>query len=44
VTSVVRVVFFLLFLIHKTVWPADAGKIANLAQHPKSLGTADLKL
>jgi len=37
-----RVVFFLLS-IHKIVWPADADKIANLAQHPKSLGTATVK-
>ena len=29
--------------IRKIVWPMDADKIANLAQHPKSLGTADLK-
>ena len=35
-----RVVFF--FSILKTVWPADADKIANLAQHPKCLGTAAL--
>jgi len=31
---------FLFFSIHKVVWPADADKITNLAQHPKSLGTA----
>ena len=40
-TSVMRVVFFL-FSIHKIVRPADADKIANLAQHPKSLGTAGI--
>jgi len=41
VTDVMRVVSFL-FSIHKIVWPAEADKIANLAQHPKSLGTAGL--
>ena len=30
------------FSICKILWPVDADKIANLAQHPKSLGTADL--
>jgi len=34
------VLFF--YSIHKTVCPADADKIANLAQHSKSLGTAAL--
>jgi len=28
--------------MHKTVQPTDADKIAILAQHPKSLRTADL--
>jgi len=28
------------FSIHKVVRSADADKIANLARHPKSLGTA----
>jgi len=37
-----RVVFFV-FSIHKIVRPANPDKIANLAQHPKSLGTAVLK-
>jgi len=35
-------VLYFLFSIHKIVRPADADKIANLAQHPKSLGTAAL--
>ena len=39
--NVMRVVFFL-FSIHEVVRPVDADKIANLAQHPKSLGTAIL--
>jgi len=29
--------------MHKTIQPADADKIAILAQHPKSLGTTGLK-
>jgi len=45
VTSVMPVVFFVfdtqnLFSIHRQ---ADADKIANLAQHPKSLGTAGIE-
>jgi len=36
-----RVVLFL-FSIHKIDRPADADKIANLAQHLKRLGTAVL--
>jgi len=40
-TSVTRVVFFL-FSVHKIVRPPDADKIANLAKHSKSLGTAGL--
>ena len=34
----------LFFSIHKVVWPvdADSDKIANLARHPKSLGTVEL--
>jgi len=36
----VRVLFF---SIHKVVRPADSDKIANLARHPKSLGTAALQ-
>jgi len=40
-TNVIRVAF-LLFSIHKIVQSANADKIANLAQHPKCLGTADL--
>jgi len=35
-------IVFLLFSIQKIVWPADANKIANLDQHLKSLGTADV--
>jgi len=35
---------FLFFSIGKLVRPVDADKIANLAQHPKSLGTAAVKL
>jgi len=42
VTSVMRVVF-VLFSIHEIVRPADADKITNLAQYPKSLGTAALQ-
>jgi len=34
-------IFVLFFSMHKAVWPADT-KVANLAQHPKSLGTAAL--
>jgi len=30
------------FSIHKTFRPTDADNIANLAQHPKRLGTAGL--
>jgi len=32
-------IFILFFSMHKTVRPADIDKVANLAQHPKSLGT-----
>jgi len=39
----VMVHMFLLLSIHKVVRPADADKITNLAQHPKSLGTAGLE-
>jgi len=31
------------FSMHRTVQPADADKITNLAQHPKRLGTAGLR-
>jgi len=34
--------FVLFFSMHKTVRPADTDKVANLAQHPKRLGTAAL--
>jgi len=33
----------LVFSIREIVRPVDAGKIANSAQHPKSLGTAELE-
>ena len=33
---------FFVFSIHKIVRPADTDKTTNSAQHPKSLGTADL--
>jgi len=38
------VLYFFVFdaVIHKLVRPADTNKIANLAQHPKTLGTAGL--
>jgi len=39
VTNVMRVVFCFIS-VHKRVRPTDADKIANLAQHPKRLGTA----
>jgi len=35
-------VVFFLFSIHKRVRPADADKMANSAQPPKSLGTTAL--
>ena len=34
--------FVLFFSMHKSVRPADTDKVANLAQHLKSLGTAAL--
>jgi len=40
---VANVTHVFLFSIHKTVWPMDADKIANLIQHPKSLGTAGVQ-
>jgi len=35
---------FLFFSVRKIVRPVDADKIANLAQHPKCLGTAVLQI
>ena len=40
VSNVMREVFCFIFLMHKSVRPADTDKIVILAQHPKSLGTA----
>jgi len=34
--------FVLFFSVHKTVRSADTDEVANLAQHPNSLGTAVL--
>jgi len=34
--------FILFFSMHKTVRPANIDKVADLAQHPKSLGTTVL--
>ena len=42
VSNVKRVAFCFVFSMHKTVRRTDADKIAILAQHPKSLGTAGL--
>jgi len=39
----VRVLLLLIFSIYEVVRPADANKIANLAQHPKRLGTAGIE-
>jgi len=40
VINVIPAVF--VFSIRKIVRPVDADKTANLAQHPKSFGTADI--
>jgi len=37
-------VLYLFVFDTQKVRPADADKIANLAQHPKSLGTAGLEV